>query len=85
MYSIRLRENVLPKEAEEMKRQEVQRARKVREDREAAERVEADRKAGDASMWREVEDYKRYTLTTGMDNKLFPGCENFSVKLRPKW
>ena len=61
--SIRLRENVLPKEAEEMKRQEVQRARKVREDREAAERVEADRKAGDASMWTEVEDYKRYTLT----------------------
>ena len=61
--SIRLRENVLPKEAEEMKRQEVQRARKVREDREAAERAEADRKAGDASMWTEVEDYKRYTLT----------------------
>ena len=46
-----------------MRRQELQRARKVREDREAAERVEADRKAGDASMWREVEDYKRYTLT----------------------
>ena len=56
-----MRENVLPKEAEEMKRQEVQRARKVREDREAAERAEADRKAGDASMWKEVEDYKRYT------------------------
>ena len=44
-----------------MKRQEVQRARKVSEDREAAERAEADRKAGDGSMWREVEDYKRYT------------------------
>merc|ERR1719188_1245430 len=54
-----LSENVLPKEAEEMKRQELQRARKVREDREAAERTEADRKAEDASMWREVEDYKR--------------------------
>ena len=63
MYSIRLRENVLPKEAEEMKRQELERARKVREDLEAAKRVEAERKAGDASLWKEVEDYKRYTLT----------------------
>ena len=49
-----------------MKRQEVQRARKVREDREAAERVEADRKAEDASMWKEVEDYKRCTITLDM-------------------
>ena len=59
---MRLSENVLPKEAEEMKRRELQRARKVREEHAAAERMEAERKAEGASMAREVQDYARYTF-----------------------
>ena len=58
--SLRLSENVLPKEAEEMKRQEMQRARKVREEHASAERMEEERKVEEGSMWREVADYARY-------------------------
>ena len=43
-----------------MKRAELQRARKVREDHAAAERMEAERKAEGDDMWREVQDYARY-------------------------
>ena len=57
---MRLSENVLPKEAEEMKRAELQRARKVREEHAAAERMEAERRAEEADMWREVQDHARY-------------------------
>ena len=43
-----------------MKRQELRRARTVKEEHAAAERTEAERKAEGASMAREVEDYARY-------------------------
>ena len=69
-----------------MKRQELRRARTVKEEHAAAERTEAERKAEGASMAREVEDYARYKfrhseLKFGRENAKYsprPVCRHFS-------
>ena len=55
----RISENVLPKRAEEMKLEELRRARKVREDFAAAERAEGERKAAGAAAMKDVADHAR--------------------------
>ena len=62
----RISENVLPKRAEEMKLEELRRARKVREDFAAAERAEGERKAAGAAAMREVAEHARLVLSIEM-------------------